>query len=325
MRVQRLTVKPASKEQPTPLAMVIGHSDLGLVLWPCLESLLQSSWIFNNQPLRSSALPQCTASIPMWVVRGFLPLHYLAIFCLNEFMPWINIVCELNCLLGKQEETNRILRNLVWNQFLEWGCMCLGLWNWTPKEAPLFSISPMPLSNWDTPSATRTLPLLWKMTVPTTGWWGKRMYGGGCTEPGVQHRSAPWEQTLRPWWARGTCEALSENVWNQQMNGKYTHLLFFTDSMLLIIFSTCWNLFVTSKSTQRFLSHCKHAQSSENVESPSAHVPSWGQTRCRSAFLSQLSYVNKYAVLQSTWCHVSFSYFCTLCWLFCYFKWPYAV
>lgn len=138
MRVQRLTVKPGSKKQPTPLSMASGHSDLGLVLWSCLESLLQSSWVFNNQPLRSSALPQCTASVPMWVVRGFLPLRYLAIFCLNKFMPWINIVCELNCLLGKQGEMNRILRNLVWNQFLEWGCMCLGLWNWTPKEAPCF-------------------------------------------------------------------------------------------------------------------------------------------------------------------------------------------
>lgn len=36
-----------------------------------------------------------------------------ALLCLNEFMPWINIVCELNCLLGKKGELNRILRNLV--------------------------------------------------------------------------------------------------------------------------------------------------------------------------------------------------------------------
>lgn len=175
MRVQRLTVKPASKEQPTPLAMASGHSDLGLVLWPSLDSLLQSSGVFNNQPLRSSALPQCTALIPMWVVRGFLPLRYLAIFCLNEFMPWINIVCELNCLLGKQGEMNRILRNLVWNQFLEWGC-AWGVWSWAREEAPLFSIPPGPLPNWDTPPATKALPLLWKITVPTTGWWGKMMH-----------------------------------------------------------------------------------------------------------------------------------------------------
>lgn len=141
MRVQRLTAKPANKEQPTPLAMASGHSDLGLVLWPCLDSLLQSSGVFNNQPLRSSALPQCTASIPMWVVRGFLPLRYLAIFCLNEFMPWINIVCELNCLLGKQGEMNRILGNLVWNQFLEWGC-AWGCGSGLQKKHPCFPPRP---------------------------------------------------------------------------------------------------------------------------------------------------------------------------------------
>lgn len=120
----------------------------------------------------------------MWVVRGFLPLRYLAIFCLNEFMPWINIVCELNCLLGKQGEMNRILRNLMWNQSLEWGC-AWGCGAGLQKKHPCFPSSPAcplgPFPNWDTPPATKALPLLWKITVPTTGWWGKRMHVGGCT------------------------------------------------------------------------------------------------------------------------------------------------
>lgn len=106
-------MKPAVEEQPLPQPkrVVVLPQGQGLVpqlvllALPALSAPALSAPGLEavcNQPLRGSALPQSTASTPMWVVRGFLPLRCLAIFCLNKFMPWINIVCELNCLLGKK-------------------------------------------------------------------------------------------------------------------------------------------------------------------------------------------------------------------------------
>lgn len=62
-----------------------------------------------------------------------------------------------------------------------------------------------------------------------------------------------------------------------------------------------------------------HAQK-QTTELPSEHVPSWGQTRTRSAFWFQLFYYK--------WIHGLFmSYFfafCAVFWWFCCGKWPQA-
>lgn len=172
---------------------------------------------------------------------------------------------------------------------------------------------PGPLPNWDTPPATKFLPL-WKITVPTTGWWGKMMH--------VERLHSPWCVALfssmradsAPRWACGTWEALSETMWNQQINGKYSHLLFFTDSMLLFIFSyllkfICNLQIHTHGAFAVIVSMCKAVKI---LSHPMYMFPAEARQGVALPSYLQLSYVNKYAVLQSTWCH--FSYFFHFCW-----------
>lgn len=98
---------------------------------------------------------------------------------------------------------------------------------------------------WDSPPAAEGLYLLWKITAPTPGWWGKmvpvaRLRGAwyvACTphrkgQPDESRLCAPSTQR-----ARGACKALNANVSSQQMNGKYSRFSFFTDSMLLTKFT----------------------------------------------------------------------------------------
>lgn len=98
---------------------------------------------------------------------------------------------------------------------------------------------------WDTPPAAEALHLLWKITAPTPGWWGKmvpvaRLRGAWYVACTPHRKGQPYESRLcapSTQRARGARKALNENVSSQRMNGKYSRFSFFTDSMLLIKFT----------------------------------------------------------------------------------------
>lgn len=103
-------MKPASKEQPPPTPTVAsGHRipGWGLVLCTCLDSLSRIQVCL--QPHAKRYGPPSMHSIDTHVGRKRISaFRCLAIFCLNELMPGINIVCEFNCLLGRKGKMNRV-------------------------------------------------------------------------------------------------------------------------------------------------------------------------------------------------------------------------